>query len=154
MQETLDEDPSGPLSPSLRAALSDALRALPGCEFVLLSNLYGLPILRAAAPASAPAPAPARAPLEPEPLETIFATVFAMTAEQLEKLSLGRASALVAGYGSHVVVQSAMHPLVLALVARDGAAGGADVDAMLAALPALHRVLEPVRARAEELLSQ
>ena len=136
------------LSPSLRAALSDALRALPGCEFVLVSNLYGLPILRAAAPAPARA-----APPDPEPLETIFATVFAMTAEQLEKLSLGRASALVAGYGSHVVVQSAMHPLVLALVARDGA-DGADVDAVLAALPALHRVLEPVRARAEELLSQ
>ena len=38
-----------PLHPSLRAALAEALRALPGAELVTLSNLYGLPILRLAA---------------------------------------------------------------------------------------------------------
>jgi hypothetical protein len=135
----------------------------PDVEHVLLSNLYGLPVLRASSP---------RAETPPEPLETIFATLFAMTAEQCDKAATAasasasgtassssssaappaasqapRARAVVASHAGHLLVQAALHPLVLGVVAR----AEADPDALLAACPALLRALEPVRLRAEEL---
>ena len=154
------------LSASLRAALAAALAAVPGAELVTLSNLYGLPVLRmAAAPAaSAQQPQPpdgrlsdgvpsAAGPAPAEPIETIFAAAFAVTAETLEKLSrFGHARGACAVYGEHVVMQVALHPLVLALVARAGP--GLDLDLLHATATRLARALAPVRDAAEKLLEQ
>ena len=156
------------LSPSLRAALAAALAAVPGAELVTLSNLYGLPVLRmsaAAAASSAQQPQPpdgrflsdgagppsAAGPAPAEPIETIFAAAFAVTAETLEKLSrFGHARGACAVYGEHVVMQVALHPLVLALVARAGP--GLDLDLLHATATRLARALAPVRDAAEKLL--
>jgi hypothetical protein len=132
------------LSPSLNAGLKLALSSCPGAEHILVSNLYGLPILRVSSdkPAS----------LEPDPIESIFATLFAMTAEQLEKLYFGRAQTVVASYGDLVLVQAALHPLVLAIVARKVNEEDADIDNMLSLVQPLINMLEPVRQKAESLL--
>lgn len=133
------------LSPSLNAGLKLALSSCPGAELILLSNLYGLPIFRFSLkdrPSS----------LEPDPIESIFATLFAMTAEQLEKLYFGKAQTVVASYGDVVLVQAALHPLVLAIVARRVNEGDADIDNMLSLVQPLTNMLEPIRAKAESLL--
>jgi hypothetical protein len=155
------------LSASLRAALEAALAAVPGAELVTLSNLYGLPVLRmaaAAAPPQQPQHQPdgrlsdghlpsAAGPAPAEPIETIFAAAFAVTAEMLEKLSrFGHARGACAVYGEHVVMQVALHPLVLALVARAGP--GLDLDLMHATATRLARALAPVRDAADKLLEQ
>jgi hypothetical protein len=159
------------LSPSLRTALAEALRAMPGAELVTLSNLYGLPILRLAAEsASSSSSSPSSSSASPssssssssssaavasvaapaEPIETLFAAAFAVTAEQLEKLArFGRARGAFAVYGEHVVAQFALHPLVLALVAREREA---DLDAMRAAAARLLVALRPLRDAADALL--
>jgi hypothetical protein len=61
--------------------------------------------------------------------------------------SPSKARFVVACHGGHLLVQAALHPLVLALVARPDA----DVDALVDALPQLLRAFEPLRRRAEEL---
>lgn len=107
---------------------------------MLLSNLYGLPVLRASNPSGTT--------VLPDALDTIFATVFAMTAEQVEKVVSGKTRSIVAVHGGHLLIQAgALHPLVLAIAAKPSA----DVDAILEFIPQLQRVLEPVRLKAEQL---
>lgn len=82
---------------------------------------------------------------DPSALETLFPTVFALCGESVEKLQLGKTKTATTFYESHIVVQAALFPLVLAIVAKaDANAAALDVAAM-----ELAKALEPLRVAAE-----
>ena len=76
------------------------------------------------------------------------AVKFGVTADALEKLSRGKANATAVKLERCWLVQQALFPLVLSTELA-GSATTAEVDALLAWLPKLAAVLEPVREAAE-----
>jgi hypothetical protein len=100
-----------------------------------------------AAAASAPQAGPAFL-TAPTPFLGVTSTTTATpSSSSSSSSSPSKARFVVACHGGHLLVQAALHPLVLALVARPDA----DVDALVDALPQLLRAFEPLRRRAEEL---
>lgn len=83
---------------------------------------------------------------DPAALESQFAIVFAKASEAADKLHLGKTKTALVCASEFVLVQVSMVPLVLSVVA----APDANVGMILHLLPALQRVLDPVRAAADD----
>jgi predicted regulator of Ras-like GTPase activity (Roadblock/LC7/MglB family) len=80
--------------------------------------------------------------------EAHWATVFALSAAQLDRLGLGRTVRVVAlGEDGGVLVQGAAHPLVVSVAGRPGT----NVGLALEALGPVITSLRPLQARAEAL---
>jgi predicted regulator of Ras-like GTPase activity (Roadblock/LC7/MglB family) len=74
-----------------------------------------------------------------------FAIVFYKSAEAASKLSFGETKTNIAFYDDFILVQSSMAPVILTIVTT----AEANIGMVLHLLPQLHRVLEPVRLKAE-----
>ena len=160
---------------------------LPGVEHILVSNLYGLPILRASTPSySSPvlnsmntassttsASNIVNNTLIPyEPIESIYATLFAITAEHIEKImhhqyntvsSLNKnptnsnstihsstsVQTIITVHSGHILIQAAIHPLVFAIVGQPTI----DIDKILSIIPTLITTFDPLRIAATDYMT-
>lgn len=123
--------------PTIAAAAGAVIASVRGVEHVLVSRATGLLIFRLSAEA---------ATFPSASTEAVAATVLARTAEALDKGVMGSTRSALAMYEDYSLIQMAFPPLVLSVIA----APDANVGVLLhAALPALVRALEPLRAAAE-----
>lgn len=131
-----------PAPTSLERALRAVLDRSPAARAASLCNSFGLVIARVAREGGDDGGAAGG------DADADAAVRFGVTADALDKLALGACASTVARLPHATLVQAALFPLVLNVELHPAAAPG-DVDGVLALLPALLGVLEPVRAEAE-----
>lgn len=138
---------------SLDRALRSILARFPTATSVSVCNSFGLVILRVTKGEFLTSQAVDNDSVNLAANEQAgdFAVRFGVTADALDKLSLGSCKSTIARLESSTVVQAALFPLVLNVeLDSDAPTSVLELDEVVALLlPTLVSVLEPLRAEAE-----